>query len=122
MGELRAWLTSAGDVAKHQGFPVLDASGKPLGVLTRRTLFDASVPDDVTVGSLVSRPPLAVHEDHTLREAADHMVEADVGRLIVLGKGDSPQMVGILTRGDLLKAHAQRLREARRVSRHLGQK
>ncbi|HET6432820.1 chloride channel protein [Dyella sp.] len=119
MGELRAWLANAGNVAKHQGFPVLDATGKPLGVLTRRTLFDASVSDDATVGSLVNRPPLAVHEDHSLREAADHMVEADVGRLIVLGKGDSPQMVGILTRGDLLKAHAQRLREARQMSRHL---
>ncbi len=122
MGALRTWLASADDVTKHQGFPVVDDAGRPMGVLTRRNLFDPAVPDDATVGSLVHRPPLAVHEDHTLREAADHMVEADVGRLIVLGRGDSAQMVGILTRGDLLKAHAQRLREARRMSRHLGRK
>jgi CBS domain-containing protein len=61
-----------------------------------------------------------VREDHSLREAADHMVEADVGRLVVVG-GDG-RMVGILTRGDLLAAHARRLREAREASRHLGRR
>jgi len=31
-------------------------------------------------------------------------------------------MIGIITRGDLLSAHAQRLREARNATRHLGKK
>jgi hypothetical protein len=31
-------------------------------------------------------------------------------------------MVGIITRGDLLAAHARRLREARQFSRHIGGK
>jgi hypothetical protein len=31
-------------------------------------------------------------------------------------------MVGIITRGDLLAAHAQRLREARHSTRHFGKK
>lgn len=117
MKELRQW--PGGMLAQHQGFPVLDESGTPVGVLTRRDLLDPRVPDDATVGSLIRHPPLAVHEEHTLREAADHMVEADVGRLLVLGKGNLPQLIGIITRGDLLKAHAQRLREERESSRHL---
>ena len=64
-------------------------------------------------------PPPAAHEDQTLSEAADHTVEADFSRLPMLGEGNSPQLVGIITRGDLLKAHARRRREAREASRHL---
>ncbi|MHA6203785.1 CBS domain-containing protein [Dyella soli] len=52
------------------------------------------------------RLPLVVREDHSLREAADHMVEADVGRLVVMGGAGLGEVVGIITRGDLLAAHA----------------
>ncbi|BFI95294.1 MAG: chloride channel protein [Rhodanobacter sp.] len=119
MGELRGWLARGEDVSRHQGFPVVDGEGRPTGVLTRRDLFDMALPDTATIGSLVTRPPLAVREDHSLREAADHMVAADVGRLIVLEAGDSTRMTGFLTRGDLLRAHGRRLREAHERSRHL---
>jgi signal-transduction protein with cAMP-binding, CBS, and nucleotidyltransferase domain len=54
-----------------------------------------------------------------LREAADHMVEREVGRLVVVSRQTPHRMVGIITRGDLLAAHARRLREARHASRHL---
>ena len=50
----------------------------------------------------------------SLREAADHMVREDVGRLPVVERGDPSRVTGILTRSDLLSAHAQRLDEARR--------
>lgn len=119
MSTLRRWLAEGGGASRHQGFPVLDDDGRAIGVLTRRNLFDASVADSASIGSLITRPPLAVREDHSLREAADHMVAADVGRLIVLGAGQSTRMVGILTRGDLLKAHSQRLREAHELKRHM---
>jgi len=117
IGDVQQWLATEAAPSKHQGFPVLSSEGHLLGVVTRRDLLRASSPADATVHSLVSRPPIVVREDHTLREAADHMVEADVGRLVVVA-GDG-RMVGIVTRGDLLKAHAQRLREARETSRHL---
>ena len=118
--DVRAWLATEAAPAKHQGFPVIDAQGHLLGVVTRRDLLRTSVPPDATVQSLLSRAPIIVREDHTLREAADHMVEADVGRLVVVARDG--RMVGIVTRGDLLKAHARRLREAHEPSRHLGGK
>lgn len=120
LSDVRAWLATGEGAAKHQGFPVLDVSGRPAGVLTRRDLLDTRVSDEMKVGSLVRRPPMCVHDSHSLREAADHMVEADVGRLLVLDKDQ--HMVGIITRGDLLAAHAQRLREARHLTRHTGRK
>lgn len=120
--EVREWLGAASAPAKHQGFPVLGENGQLLGVVTRRDLLDANRPGDLLVGALLQRAPLVVREDHTLREAADHMVEADVGRLVVMGGEGMRQMVGIITRGDLLAAHARRLREAHDASRHIGGK
>jgi H+/Cl- antiporter ClcA len=122
LSEVRAWLDNGTKEARHQGFPVLDPRGRVIGVVTRRDLLDSQVSDDTTVGALVRHAPMAVHEDHTLREAADHMVENDIGRLIVTSNDGAGTMVGIITRGDLLAAHAQRLREARHQSRHLGRK
>ncbi|MFK2901869.1 chloride channel protein [Dyella jejuensis] len=122
LGEIRAWLASAGVAAKHQGFPVVDANDQLVGVVTRRQLYDATLAEDSVVRLLVQRAPLVVREDHTLREAADHMVECDVGRLVVVSKDAPHRMVGVITRGDLLAAHARRLREARELSRHLGRK
>jgi H+/Cl- antiporter ClcA len=120
--DVHAWLESEGNDAKHQGFPVIDDQGRLIGVVTRRDLLRRGLPGDALVVSLVRRPPLVVEENHSLREAADHMVEADVSRLVVVSPEDSHRMVGILTRGDLLAAHAQRLREAHSATRHLGKK
>lgn len=117
--EVRAWLDEGGADAKHQGFPVVDAQGALRGVVTRRDLLDRRVPGERPVGELVTRPALVVREDHSLREAADHMVEADVGRLVVLAADGSHRMAGIITRGDLLAAHARRLREAHVASQTL---
>ncbi|MFC5742076.1 chloride channel protein [Dyella tabacisoli] len=122
LSEVRQWLGEDHPAAKHQGFPVLGEDEQLLGVVTRRDLLNAKVSGDALTGSLIQRRVLAVQEDHSLREAADHMVEADVGRLIVLSKHEPHRMIGILTRGDLLAAHARRLREARQASRHLGPK
>jgi CBS domain-containing protein len=122
LAAVRAWLEAESAVARHQGFPVLGNEGQLLGVLTRRDLLAAGLADDVTVGDLVRRAPLVVREDHSLRDAADHMVEADVGRLVVVGGDGGQQVVGIITRGDLLAAHARRLREAHQASRYRGYK
>ena len=118
----RAWLEAGGAEAQHQGFPVVDAQGALRGVVTRRDLFNRRMAGERTVCELVKRPALVVREDHSLREAADHMVEANVGRLIVLGAQSGHHMVGIVTRGDLLAAHAQRLREAHVASQALGRR
>ena len=122
LAAVRGWLEAESAVARHQGFPVLGDEGQLLGVVTRRDLLAAGLADDVAVGELLRRPPLVVREDHSLRDAADHMVEADVGRLVVVGGEAGQQVVGIITRGDLLAAHARRLREAHQASRYRGHK
>ncbi|MBD8897513.1 chloride channel protein [Rhodanobacter sp. DHG33] len=119
LAEVRRWLGEGSPDAQHQGFPVVDEQGRVHGVLTRRSLLDPQWHYTLTLGELVTRPPIAVNEGHSLREAADHMVAEGVGRLVVVSKDDPRKLVGILTRGDILAAHGRRLREARHSARHL---
>ncbi|HET7434307.1 MAG TPA: chloride channel protein [Thermoanaerobaculia bacterium] len=94
--------------ASHQGFPVIDADGNLLGVVTRRDFLDAP-PEVKVAGDLVRRAPAIVHLDNSLREAADLMVRENVGRLPVVERGNPRKVVGFLTRSDLLRAHEARL-------------
>jgi H+/Cl- antiporter ClcA len=119
LGDVRLLLNGGGPAYQHQGFPVVDDAGRVRGVVTRRQLLDPSHPNMRRIGDLGLRPPVVVHEHHSLREAADHMVAADIGRLIVVGVDAPHPLVGILTRGDILSAHKRRLKGAREAGRHI---
>jgi H+/Cl- antiporter ClcA len=111
LAQTRAWLMSHAPGCHHQGYPIVDEAGGLVGVLTRRDILDNAHPPEVELQALVSRPPLTVRPDDTLRDAADVMVHHEVGRLIVVDPADEKRVVGIITRGDVLSAHRHRLRE-----------
>lgn len=119
LGDIRHWMQSGRAEAQHVGYPVVDDAGRVRGLVTRRMLLDPAEPGNRRIGELALRPPMVVHEHHSLREAADHMVAENVGRLIVVGVDAPHPLVGILTRGDILSAHARRLKEAHEGGRHI---
>jgi chloride channel protein, CIC family len=96
----------------HQGFPVLDFEGNLVGVVTRRDFLNPDLPGSMKVADLITRPPAVVFLDNSLREAADHMVRENIGRLPVVSREDPRKVVGIITRSDLLRAHEKRLAES----------
>jgi chloride channel protein, CIC family len=104
-------------VSSHQGFPVVDGEGRLIGVITRRDFLDATQPQDARAGDLVRRPPVVIFPDSSLREAADQMVRADIGRLPVVSREAPEQVIGFLTRSDLLRAHERRLEQSEIESR-----
>ncbi|HEX2166382.1 MAG TPA: CBS domain-containing protein [Longimicrobiales bacterium] len=85
-------------------------------MVTRRDLLGTE-PDTETVRHVVKRNPAVVFVDNTLRDAADHMVREAVGRLVVVERDETMRPVGVITRSDLLGAHARRLRELDDVDR-----
>ncbi|WP_428940790.1 chloride channel protein [Fontivita pretiosa] len=111
LAEVREWINSHAAGTSHQGFPILDEKGKLLGVLTRRNLLDPVNPGQVKLESLIRRPPIVVYDDCTLREAADHMVNHDIGRLPVIRRAQPGQVIGMITRSDLLRAQRVRLEQ-----------
>ena len=115
--EVREWLASGAGGATHQGFPVIDAAGGLCGVVTRRDLHDAAHAGTSTLRDVIRRAPVVVFEDSTLRDAADQMVLAHVGRLPVVRRDATRIVVGIISRSDLLAAHRPRLDAAHRARR-----
>ncbi|HYY53239.1 MAG TPA: chloride channel protein, partial [Myxococcales bacterium] len=111
LNAVRAWIGSHGKGTSHQGFPVVDAAGELVGVVTRRDLLDPERPGSLRVRELIRRPVAVAFEDSSLREAADHMVQEEVGRLPVVARSAPRKPIGMLTRSDLLAAHRRRLEE-----------
>lgn len=111
IGRSREWLQSGNVGASHQGFPVVDERGIPVGVVTRRELMKADLPLDMKIGDIIRRPPLFVYEDCTVRQAVGHMVNHDVGRLPVIRRAQPNRLVGIVTRSDVLSVFRRRSSE-----------
>jgi CBS domain-containing protein len=112
VSQTRAWLATNAKGTAHQGFPILDDSNETLvGVLTRRDLLEPDVPGDRKLVELIRRLPKFVYEDCTVRQAADHMVNHGIGRLPVVRRGSPPQLVGIVSRSDILSAFQHGIRE-----------
>jgi H+/Cl- antiporter ClcA/predicted transcriptional regulator len=109
--QVREWLASGSAETRHHAFPVLDESGALLGVVTRHDVLEDQRGACATVRQLLRRPPAVAFDNSSLREAADLMVKERVGRLPVVTRAEPTKVIGILSRSDLLSAHARRLDE-----------
>jgi CBS domain-containing protein len=115
------------------GLPVIDDTGKLVGIISETDLMwqetgvtppayimfldsviylknPAAYDRDLhkalgqTVGEVMSKNPVTISPDKSLREAARIMHDRSVHRLPVLE--DEGQVIGILTRGDVIRAMA----------------
>jgi len=112
IGELRAWVVSGRPEATHGGYPVIGDGGHLVGIVTRRDLANPAWQDAQTAGDVVRQLPRYVYEDCTVRQAVDHMVNHGIGRLPVVTRATPPQVVGILTRSDVLSVFRNRARQS----------
>jgi CBS domain-containing protein len=118
------YLLSTGP-RKHQGYPVVDSDGGLVGVITRTNLMEewisatlpgADSPDlaalDVIIAfDLVHRPAITAYPWESCRTAAERMAQAGVGRLPVVSPERPLQVIGIITRSDILKPRARQFEE-----------
>lgn len=111
--EVRKWIADEAEGSSHQGFPVVDDREILVGVITRRNLLHAKLAPERPLKELIAGVPKFVYSDNTLREATEHMVRHDIGRLPVMSRHAPPRLVGILTRSDILQAFRHDLDESR---------
>jgi chloride channel protein, CIC family len=106
----------------HQGYPVLDAGQRLVGVVTRSNLLtspSAESEDGDTVADLIVQPAIVAYADETCRTVAERMADAEVGRLPVVARDGPDRVVGIVTRSDLLKARERYMELERQRERLL---
>ncbi|MFJ9610410.1 CBS domain-containing protein [Kitasatospora sp. NPDC101176] len=97
---LQRWRVSA--------VPVLTGDGRVVGVVSEADLLSARDRDGeraaaLTAGRMMSVPAVTVHPGSPLNEAARAMARGHLKRLPVVDEED--YLVGIVSRGDLLKVY-----------------
>lgn len=95
--------------AAAQCMPVLDASGRVLGIVTARDLgFDGTLgghdPRMTTVGTVMRMRAPTIHEDAELEEAFDRMCAGHTQRLLVVDRDEI--LLGVLWLRDVTAALA----------------
>jgi CBS domain-containing protein len=107
------------ELARRQGTPIVDGSGRLVGIVTRSDLMRALEKDpDGRAGVLEAgtRDPIVGHEDELIREAVERMLSHGIGRLSIVAREDPSRLIGYLGRSGIVAAR-QRPR-ARRPARH----
>ncbi len=89
---------------RSRSLVVVDANGKPLGVVTGFDLLALYEPGGgaATVADLM-RPPLTIAPDASLRDAADLMLKHEVHRLVVVDPANPDRMpIGLISTSDIV--------------------
>jgi tRNA nucleotidyltransferase (CCA-adding enzyme) len=97
----------------HGGMPVLDEAGSVVGVVSRRDLERAQRLGltDAVVQGFMTRPAVCAAPSTTTAELEALVVKHNIGRVPIMDEGE---LVGIVTRSDLIRArHPGRPSEAR---------
>ncbi|AGK60214.1 Chloride channel protein EriC [Archaeoglobus sulfaticallidus PM70-1] len=91
----------------HMGYPVME-NGKIVGIITfedvERVPFEER--NVKTVADVMTKDIIATYPDETLEDALKKLASRNIGRLPVLSRDDS-KLVGLITRSDIMRAHAK---------------
>ncbi len=95
----------------HHGFPVLDEKGELCGIVTMTDLERALAQGkaQATVGEICTTQVITVYPDETLEDAARYFALHDLGRIPVVDRRNPRRLVGMLWRGDIVRAYARAL-------------
>jgi H+/Cl- antiporter ClcA len=100
-------------------YPVVDAGGSLLGVVTRRRLLEANNQGDgsTRLAELRREPVAVTHGDQTLRHVAELMARYEVSRVPVLDRADPTKVTGVVSLTQLLAGRQRDQQEARERER-----
>ncbi len=99
--------------SSYHGFPVLDEKGLLIGMVTQTDLerhLGTSLEDsEATVLDIATRSPFVVFPDQTLDRVLSTAPE-EYGRIPVVSRDDSRQLLGVLRRHDIIRAYRRKVR------------
>ncbi len=103
------FFTDPNGPRRHKSYPVVDASGQIVGMVSRSDVVCWMVnghPAPGTLGEQLGEREIVVgYEDELVGRIADRMAETQVGRIPILRRSDS-MLVGLVARRDVLRVRA----------------
>ncbi len=119
VADVRRWLQSDTPAAAHGAIRYSMSTASCAAFSAGATCsIQPSPATPRSAASYAAHPPSLPVRTHSAKRS-DHMVMESVGRLIVVDVANESNVLGILTRRDLLAAHGERLRQLRAPTRHL---
>lgn len=110
-GSSLAEMTDRISKSKFNSFPVLDAENKLAGILSfndySQALFDEDLKDLVVAKDLMSENAVTVSVDDDLYTALGKISRKDFSTMPVVSPDDPAELVGIVTRRDIIGAYEQ---------------
>lgn len=89
----------------HQGFPVVDREGRLVGIVTGQDVMSAIKRDrNLPAIAVASKNLVVAYPDETLDVAWEKMQRHGIGHLPVVDREDPTKLLGLLTKGDLIRA------------------
>ncbi len=95
----------------HHGVPVMDEHGRLAGVVTIGDLQGVlpSVSADTRVRDFLTADIMTAYPDESLEQVLKRAGGLDVGRIPVVDRGDPGKILGMLRRGDIIRAYSRSL-------------
>ena len=110
-GSALAEMTDKISKSKYNSFPVLDAENKLAGILSfndySQAIFDEDLKDLVVAKDLMSENAVTVSVDDDLYTALGKISRKDFSTMPVVSPDDPAELVGIVTRRDIIGAYEQ---------------
>jgi CBS domain-containing protein len=101
-------------VGRGHSWPLVDESGRFVGIVTRSDLlhaFDKDGDGDPCMVDIATTEPVVAHPDEPLEDALERMLRCGVGRLPVVDREDPTALVGMLTRDSATAAYRMAMEE-----------
>ncbi len=105
IGQVKELLTQSHGPYLHHLFPVVDQQGLLLGVVSQHAVLSTSAAATEPLQCITHQPAFVVHAYESLRDADNMMVRHGIGHLVVVDVEDPRQVLGVITRADILAAH-----------------
>jgi CIC family chloride channel protein len=102
------------DLARHHALPIVDERGQLAGMVTQSDLMkmlELEGGRDKTVLEAGTRALVVCYPDENVFEALTRMLRSDIGRLPVVSREDSHQLIGYVSRSSVMSAWSRHLED-----------